>query len=983
VNQLTRFEAGLAFRLDEFQLEACQALEAGRSVLVAAPTGSGKTIVGEFAIHLAIAAGGKAFYTTPIKALSNQKYRDLVARYGSDKVGLLTGDTSINSTAQVVVMTTEVLRNMLYVDSSLLTGLQYVIVDEVHYLADKFRGPVWEEVIIHLPTHVALVALSATVSNAAEFGDWLATVRAPASVLLSHDEFDDDFIPVPGSEIVQVVVSSHRPVPLWNHVAVAATAERGLPQLLDLFTGRGQLNPELTSRRRTDPNSKPFPNSGSGRARDNFRTSGGSRGGNRSPVSRVRLVESLDHAGLLPAVCFIFSRAGCEAALDQLFRSGVKLNSAATQQKIRKIVEARVGHLPQVDLELLGYWRWSAALQRGIAAHHAGLLPVFKEVVEELFSAGLVKVVFATETLALGINMPARTVVLEKLDKWDGTSHNPLTPGEYTQLTGRAGRRGIDVEGHAVVVDHGGFEPSALAALATKKNYPLVSAFTPTYNMAVNVISQSGFQKAREILETSFAQFQADRSVVEIAQRLRALEQTLDTQKAELHCEKGNALEYFELRRELTKLEKQKSQSTKLSEKVAAAKSLEKITKGEVVLVTSATAAANRYRSNKDHNLDLLPRNTWYAVVVADGRGPEHRGGRKDPVVLSAVGHLERLNQKNASGGAQVVGQLAHFPKKFTGKTPRERQDLAAVLRSSFANLWAASSSSRKKMDSLPSGRQNRQDGQDKQGKHGEPKISVKIAELKTALAHHPCANCPDLSRHSQVANQYFTLQREFLRLQRRITNQTGTIARDFDKIAGVLQALGYLDEHKHVTEIGKWLRYLYSEQDLLVAQCLRGGIWDELRPAELAAVVAGVVYESRREEENGAQYAGNPKGPVGKALVATNQVFQELLTLEKAFQLETLKPLSFALVEPIRHWANGKPLAEVLAATDLAAGDFVRWCKQVIDVLNQIAAHAPTKPLKDTARAATNQVLRGVVAYASVSSETGNDSAEPTNTGQ
>ena len=542
----TAFAESQRFDLDPFQIAGCRALEDGRSVLVAAPTGAGKTIVGEFAIHLAMREEGqKAFYTTPMKALSNQKFRELQEVYGDDQVGLLTGDTNINGNARVVVMTTEVLRNMLYADSPALRGLRYVVMDEVHYLADRFRGAVWEEVIIHLPPQVRLVSLSATVSNAEEFGDWLDTVRGDT----------------------EVIVSESRPVPLEQHVLV-----RG--DLLPLFDDRAgiataQVNQELMRIR-----------GGSGARYENnrqaqqYRSAGGRAGGARRPprggqrpvrsanvqrierLDRPQVVQLLERANLLPAIFFIFSRAGCDGAVQQVRRSGLRLTTREERDEIRQIVDERTRTLHEDDLQVLGYWEWRENLERGIAAHHAGLLPAFKEVVEELFRRKLVKVVFATETLALGINMPARTVVLEKLEKFNGEARVAITSGEYTQLTGRAGRRGIDVEGHAVIQWTEALDPQSVAALASRRTYPLNSSFRPTYNMAVNLIDRFGRDRAREILESSFAQFQADRAVVGLAREVKDAEQSLAGYVNSMTCDRGDFVEYAGMRRDLSDLEK-------------------------------------------------------------------------------------------------------------------------------------------------------------------------------------------------------------------------------------------------------------------------------------------------------------------------------------------------------------------------------------------------------------------------------------------
>ena len=343
-------------------------------------------------MHLALASGGKCFYTTPIKALSNQKHTDFVARYGKDQIGLLTGDQSVNADAPVVVMTTEVLRNMLYADSPALQGLSYVVMDEVHFLADRMRGAVWEEVILHLPDEVRLVSLSATVSNAEEFGGWIQTVRGDTTV----------------------VVDEHRPVPLWQHMLVGKrlfdlfdyddTSRRGRP------SGSPIVDPNLlrhiAHRREAD------------RLSDwrGPRRHGGKRRSGRAgrpsfyrPPPRPEVIAMLDADGLLPAITFVFSRVGCDAAVSQCLRSPLRLTTEEDRAQIAEVIDHRCGDLADSDLAVLGYYEWREGLLRGIAAHHAGMLPVFRHTVEELFTAGLIRAVFATETLALGINMPART----------------------------------------------------------------------------------------------------------------------------------------------------------------------------------------------------------------------------------------------------------------------------------------------------------------------------------------------------------------------------------------------------------------------------------------------------------------------------------------------------------------------------------------------------------------------------------------------
>lgn len=503
------FQSRYSFDFDPFQVKGCHALEAGEGVLVAAPTGSGKTIVGEFAIFKAISEGKKCFYTTPIKALSNQKFADLTRIYGPEAVGLLTGDTSINSEAQIVVMTTEVLRNMIYARSSTLDELAYVVMDEVHYLADKFRGAVWEEILIHLPHEITVVSLSATVSNVEEFGEWLEIVRGRTRVILSED----------------------RPVPLYQHVLVGH-------RLLDLFETRGRINPELLKAERRQIS----------RAHH-------SRGRNDSVMmDKSELIRKLHQEGFLPGIFFIFSRAGCEAAMNRLLRDGVDLTSSSEKEEIQRLVSIRTDHLAAEDLNALSFDTWLSALEKGIASHHAGMLPLFKEITESLFQDGLLKIVFATETLALGINMPARTVILEKLIKWNGESHLMITPGEYTQLTGRAGRRGIDIKGNSIIMWTPAIDAAMAASLAGNRTYPLKSSFAPTYNMSANLLNRMTLARAKESLALSFAQFQADKSLSQIQAQVKKNNDLL--QLPVEGCHLGAFEEYFSFRLEIKELER-------------------------------------------------------------------------------------------------------------------------------------------------------------------------------------------------------------------------------------------------------------------------------------------------------------------------------------------------------------------------------------------------------------------------------------------
>ncbi|WP_125775940.1 DEAD/DEAH box helicase [Antribacter gilvus] len=939
--ELAKFREILGFTLDDFQVRACTALEEGRGVLVAAPTGAGKTVVGEFAVHLALASGRKAFYTTPIKALSNQKYGDLVRRHGADNVGLLTGDSTINGDAPIVVMTTEVLRNMLYAGSSTLDGLAYVVMDEVHYLADRFRGPVWEEVIIHLSDDVQLVSLSATVSNAEEFGDWLEMVRGDTAV----------------------VVSEHRPVPLWQHVLLSSAEPHGVPRLLDLYGGHVDvtdpgvtppINPDLLAAFRGGRGGDRDERGGRGRGYRGrgdrgYRGPGGRRigpGGPGGPAGghqgvpsrrtppRFVVIDALAHDDLLPAIYFIFSRAGCEAAVEQCLKAGLKLTSAQEETEIRALAEQRTAAIPPEDLDVLGYWSWSQALARGIASHHAGMLPVFKETVEELFSRGLVKVVFATETLALGINMPARSVVLDKLVKWDGSAHVPVTPGEYTQLTGRAGRRGIDVEGHAVVVDHGALDPVALAGLASKRLYPLRSSFRPTYNMAVNLVAQVGRDRAREVLETSFAQFQADRGVVGLAKQAQAHAEALDGYAEAMTCDVGDFGEYMEIREAIGDREKELSRAEAGTQRAQVISAMERLRRGDVVEIPSG-------------------RRRGYVLILDPGEPGGFDGPR--PTVLTQERQVKKLTLADAPGGLRTVTTV-RVPKTFNARQPAARRDLVSSMR---AALGAVSDPrDRGSRTSRPSG-------------GGDAASDAELSRLRRQLRAHPCHACPDRDDHARWAERWSRLKKEHDQLVRRVEGRTGSIARVFDKTCDVLLELGYLDRSAkaglRVTDDGRWLRRLYAENDLLLAECLRRGVWDGLDAPGLAAAVSTVVYQGRRDDPVEPYLPGGPTGRLARALDATTRVWSAVDDLEQAHGISSTSPLDDGMVTAVHRWASGKGLDAVLKGSDLAAGDFVRWCKQVVDVLDQLAGAAPSPALRTTARKAQDQVLRGVVAYSSL----------------
>jgi ATP-dependent RNA helicase HelY len=900
---VTSFVAELGFAPDPFQVRAIEALVAGRSVLVAAPTGAGKTVVGEFACHEALHHGGKCFYTTPIKALSNQKHRDLVRRYGEDRVGLLTGDRSINGEAPIVVMTTEVLRNMIYEASPTLRGLRHVVLDEVHYLADRARGAVWEEVIVQLPASVQLASLSATVSNAEEFGRWLDEVRG-------------------GCEIV---IEESRPVPLRHHYFVN-------DRIYDTFRAGRKGGATREHRERASQALGGVPNPDvimlERRARQRNRVSGkGRRLGPEVKLrwpSRPQVVEELAHRSWLPAIVFVFSRQGCEAAVEQLLLAGVRLTDAHERDEIAAIVDTMVGELPEADLRVLDFATWREGLLDGIAAHHAGMVPAFKETVEVLFQRGLLKVVVATETLALGINMPARTVVIERLEKWNGESHVLLSPGEYTQLTGRAGRRGIDRVGHAVVLYQRDLDFTTVAGLVGTRTYPLRSSFAPSYNMAVNLLRRHDLAQAEALLGASFAQFEADRSVTRKARRLDELEEGLEGYARHLRCELGDWAGYWHLRRTLSRREKDEAKARRRAAEDAVRDALVRLQPGDVLhlpwLGRRGLAAVV--------GVHLTKKGTPLAQVVVDDRA------------------LTKVGPRELDGPPAPVERI-RLPRRGNPRQKEYRRDVAVALRG---------------LD--PPGVDGREvlDPDAGNGEGERSTLSGEVLDLRERVRAHPCHACPDRAEHERWQYRADELSDQAEALRSSINRATGSLVRQLHRILRVLDTLGYVqddDRGPSPTDEGLRLAGIYSEVDLLVAEAVRRGLLDHLDPAELAGIAALFLYEPR-----GGDPTEDPELPTVALEEAVEDVLdlaEELRAHERDAGVRPLRELDAGFVAPAWRWASGEDLDRSLGDLELTGGDFVRNVKQVADLVGQLRTVGGGL-LTGTAELALDGLRRGIV---------------------
>ena len=845
------------------------ALDRGRNVLVSAPTGSGKTVVAEHAVELALRGGHRCFYTAPIKALSNQKFHDLIAVLGEERVGLLTGDHSIRGDAPVVVMTTEVLRNMVYARSSALDDLRWVVLDEVHFLADAYRGPVWEEVLIHTPPEVRFVCLSATVSNAGELGDWIETLRGPTETVLEH----------------------RRPIELDPLLFVGdRTSER--EHLVPLLVN-GHPNPEGHRFDADRPGRPPGPGR---RPRSRFFT-----------PRRVETVERLAAEDLLPAIYFIFSRNGCDEAVRQCFDAGLRLTSSEERVRIRELAEQRTAALSDDDLDVLGHDRWLEALEHGIAAHHAGMIPAFREAVEACFVEGLVKAVFATETLALGINMPARTVLIERLSKFNGEGHEFLSPAQFTQLTGRAGRRGIDDEGYAVVLWSPFATFAQVAGLAASREFPLASSFRPTYNMAANLVERYPRDAALEVLARSFAQFQADRAVVRMNARLDRLRTELDELRATAtrpDLEVFDVAGYAHLTDEVRAARRQR-----VGGRAQIQEALARLRPGDVLQRRTA-------------------KGTRLVVVISVA---SRRGGAVRVRAVNASGNQSTLDAASAIGDLRPVAHV-DLPVPYEPQQPAFRREAARRLR-------------RVNPRRLPR----------------TPKGSTSPDPYEAAieaLQAHPLHHHPD--REELLRSHLGTAAREkdLADLEREMRRRGSGLVDRFSAVLEVLEATDHA-EGWSLTAAGERLRRIYHECDLLLSLAIGAGVLDGLEAPDLAALVSCLTYEHRSSEP--APEPVLPSAPLRAAVARLHGVWTDLERVERLHRLPVTREPQGGFASAAWAWASGQELDDILDE-DLTGGDFVRNVRQLVDLLRQVDEVAADPATSRAARQAAEALTRGVV---------------------
>ena len=841
------------FALDRFQLQAVDALNQGNSVVVCAPTGSGKTLIGEYAIHRAIRQQRRVFYTTPLKALSNQKYRDFRAEFGEENVGLLTGDISINRDAPVVVMTTEIFRNMLYgtrigeVGTSTI-GLEAVVLDECHYMNDKQRGTVWEESIIYCPPHVQLVALSATVANSQQLTDWISAVHGAT----------------------ELIYSDFRPVPLEFHFV----NPKGILPLLDPHTAK--LNPKLKS-------SKPSGN----RKSDDIPSIG-------------FVVSKLAEREMLPAIYFIFSRRGCDKAVADMAMLKLVNEVESAQLKLRiddflaKNPEAaRAG---QVE-----------PLYRGVAAHHAGILPAWKVLVEELFGLGLIKVVFATETLAAGINMPARTTVISSLSKRTDQGHRLLTASEFLQMAGRAGRRGKDVVGY-VVATQTRFEGAKEASdFATSAPDPLVSQFTPTYGMVLNLLQTHTLEEARELVERSFGQFTKTLHLQPQQHAIGQIQQEYTTLQEQLEKIDGGVLADYETCHSQLKLDQNQLKNLQLyTEQMQVGQVGKQLPtalpgtilslKGKhvpVAMPISAVLVSKIAGSGYKPALVCLGKdNRWYVVNHQD--------------VVAVHKHWSEYMGKNRV--APVVSLLPPADMPLKPGQVRKGMDLTAEIASSIPDVEAPATA--------------------------EMTAQLHaVATLKTKLENHPVWEWGNpvalLKRYRRQA----VLEQEIQERREALQTQLDRHWQEFLNLIEVLRQVGGL-QGVIPTQIGEAAAAIRGDNELWIALALRSGFLDSLDPHHLAAIICALVSETPRSD-SWTNYATADE--VVMTLSALRNTRRQLFQVQRRYQVALPVWMEYELVGIVEQWALGIPWPELCSNTNLDEGDIVRMLRRTVDLLSQI----------------------------------------------
>lgn len=849
---LTHFIEGWAdkgIHLDDFQLEACRAIAAQKDVLLTAPTGAGKTLVALYAVEQSLATNQRCVYTAPIKALSNQKFRELCERYGEEHIGLLTGDETIRREAPVLVVTTEVLRNMLLLNPHDVDDLAWVILDEVHYLADLERGPVWEEVILTLAPHVRLLALSATIANIQDFAGWMRSIRDEVAVVETYD----------------------RPVPLTFHVA----------------NGSRIAAPDSKAGKR--PSSRPL-----------------------TDRLREEVLRGLDAADYLPAIHFIFSRKGCDLAVRALTDEHVCLTTPGERRRIQRELDDFARDLSEEERRAVQWRNWERAYLNGYGAHHAGMLPHMKGLVEKLMGAGLLKIVYATSTLALGIDMPVRSVVIEGTSKWNGTEAVPLTATEFVQMAGRAGRRGRDVEGHVILLNHSEFDLGFARELISAPVEPLHSAFTPSYNTVMSLLLRYSYPEARQLLSTSFMQYQRNGELVGISRRIGRVRAKIAAEEKALVCpECGPFADYLRAVRDAGRAAKSQRKSAKENYRKEISRAFHAVEGGKVYALA-------------------VKRELEYALVLSTDFSGEDRA-RHRIRVLTTSGELQWIRLRDVTGAPREVGAV-NVPLNRRMRDPEARADVTDALIDAVAERLDLG------IDSDLTA----------------PWTRFATAETGDFTAF-PAHQCEHRQEHLNAASALYSLDTTVTRLSEKEAEASDSIGRECDATAEILREYGLVQG-----EIGpdltpgpgaRMLAGIHASTDLLLYLCLEEAVVQELSPRGFAAWCTLFLSDSRLGEQT--------HGFAPDAVRAVQRNLEDLLSRERAHGIHHTDipypggALAFYL------WLDGTPFDQVLRMSRTTPGDFISSARRLVDLLGQLVAIGEGTWLEESARQARTMLKK------------------------
>lgn len=849
---LESFKARYPFALDPFQLDAVRAIQDGKSVIVSAPTGSGKTLVAEFAIHATLARRRRIAYTTPLKALSNQKYADFCRQFGSEHVGILTGDVKVNARASVVVMTTEILRNMFYTGG--VDGLAFVVLDECHYMGDEGRGTVWEEIIVNAPTDVALVGLSATVKNIAEIADWISLVHRPV-VPITHP---------------------HRSVPLQYLVA-------------DLS---GEIHAYDAVR------------NGTVRLLGQEREGGYSDKGRwytRRVVDPTVMLDELETRGWLPAIYFIFSRAGCERAMETVLAEGKPLLTGSQRHQVDEAIREAVSDTPAVAESPLNQTVFQG-LGMGVGLHHAGVLPSVKRLIELLFERGLCKVVFATETMSLGIHMPAKSVVLQSLTKRTDRGFRSLTHNELTQMAGRAGRRGIDPEGKCVMAldVRDGLED--MVRVVDGPPEPVLSQFKLGYgSVALLLATGQDMATIRRTVESSFGQYQNLKKIRGLEAEVTSLETALaDGRSFEAPC--GDFPRIGRYRAARAQVEQQRMARGKGGR---GARSAAEAEPGRLALVRRKSGAS----------LGLIC-------------GLDRRRHRVLVTVLLPHGVTVQMKEGNIK---KIFWQtpLLHLPRDWERRTKSLSEQLERL---SVPELVERERS---------------------RGPEGE-------------LAAIECHRCPwgSQSRCDQSWKGLEALDGRLAQKREMLDVFKNAYWQEFCRVVAVLERFGAVQDGKLLAK-GQLIAGFRHDNELLVAEMVDRGILEDTTLAEAAALCSCLIEESRSGDSTVARLFLKKRPKLKRKLQELESVAHAVLDVQRHHHLPMPAGVSTGFMPSVFRWASGEDDWSDIVEESFGGheGDLIRALRRLIDLLRQLG-EAPEVPqaLAALLGRAARVVDRGIV---------------------